>query len=276
MKIITDTSTLYSPKEGEDKGFIVLPLSVTINNKTYKEYVDIESEEFLELVKEGATPTSSQPSIGQTLEVFEQEEDELLVITMADGLSGTYQSTVGAKETLDDNKRIHIINSMTLCGPHRYLVGKALQLKEEGMSIDAIMQEIHKRIATTKSFLIPQDFLFLKRGGRLTPLAAAVGGMLKVVPVMMQTEDGKKLEKFALKRTMKSAVSEVIKSFLSIGVDESYRIYVSHAGVLKQAQEVVKQIQKKFENIQIEILDLSPAFITQGGPGCIAIQTIKM
>ena len=258
MKIITDTSTLYSPKEGEDKGFIVLPLSVTINNKTYKEYVDIESEEFLELVKEGATPTSSQPSIGQTLEVFEQEEDELLVITMADGLSGTYQSTVGAKETLDDNKRIHIINSMTLCGPHRYLVGKALQLKEEGMSIDAIMQEIHKRIATTKSFLIPQDFSFLKRGGRLTPLAAAVGGMLKVVPVMMQTEDGKKLEKFALKRTMKSAVSEVIKSFLSIGVDESYRIYVSHAGVLKQAQEVVKQIQKKFENIQIEILDLSP------------------
>ena len=177
---------------------------------------------------------------------------------------------------LEHIKRIHIINSMTLCGPHRYLVGKALQLKEEGMSIDAIMQEIHKRIATTKSFLIPQDFSFLKRGGRLTPLAAAVGGMLKVVPVMMQTEDGKKLEKFALKRTMKSAVSEVIKSFLSIGVDESYRIYVSHAGVLKQAQEVVKQIQKKFENIQIEILDLSPAFITQGGPGCIAIQTIKM
>lgn len=276
MKIITDTSALYTPKEGKEMGIIVLPLSVTINKKTYKEFVDISSEEFLEIVKSGAIPTSSQPSVGETLEVFENEKDDLLVITMADGLSGTYQSTIGAKESIENNEHIHIINSMTLCGPHRYLVQKAIQLKEEGYDLDTIMQELHKSIASIKSFLIPQDFNFLKRGGRLTPLAATIGGMLKVVPVMVQTEDGKKLEKFAIKRTLKSAVTEIIKDFKNIGVNEKYRIYVSHAGVLKSANDVVKQIEKTFENVSIELLDLSPAFITQGGPGCIAIQTIKM
>jgi len=276
MKIVTDTSALYSPKEGKEKGILVLPLSVTINKQTYKEYVDINSEEFIKIVKTGAIPTSSQPSIGETMELFENENDELLVITMADGLSGTYQSTIGAKECIEDNKHIHIINSMTLCGPHRYLVEKAIKLKEEGKDIDTIMQELHKSIATAKSFLIPQDFNFLKRGGRLTPLAATLGGMLKVVPVMMQTEDGKKLEKFAMKRTLKSAVAEIMKELVNIGVNEKYRIYVSHAGVLKTATEVVKQIEKKFENVSIELLELSPVFITQGGPGCIAIQTIKM
>lgn len=276
MKIVTDTSALYSPEEGKEMGIIVLPLSVTVNKNTYKEYVDISSEDFLEIVKGGAIPTSSQPSVGETMEVFENEKDDLLVITMADGLSGTYQSTLGAKESIEDNDHIHIMNSMTLCGPHRYLIEKAIKLKKEGCDLDTIMQELHKSIASVKSFLIPQDFNFLKRGGRLTPLAATIGGMLKVVPVMVQTEDGKKLEKFAIKRTLKSAVSEIIKDYINIGVNETYRIYVSHAGVLKTANEVVKQLQKHFENVTIELLDLSPAFITQGGPGCIAIQTIKM
>jgi DegV family protein with EDD domain len=276
MKIVTDSSALYSPEYAKENGFIVLPLCVTLNKKTYREYVDVNSQEFLELIKDGSIPSSSQPAIGETIEVFENEKDDLLVITMADGLSGTYQSTLSARESVENNGHIHIINSYTLCGPHRYLVQKALKLKEEGKDLDTVMQELHKSIATSKSFLIPNDFEFLKRGGRLTPLAAKLGGMLKVVPVMQQTEDGKRLEKYALKRTMKAAVSEIIKNFKEMEIDNTYRIYVSHAGVLKQAEEIVAQLKKSFEDVKIEILELSPVFITQGGPGCIAIQTIKM
>ncbi len=276
MKIVTDTSALYSPKEGEEKGFIVLPLSVTFNHKTYKEYVDIQSDEFIDFIKAGAIPTTSQPSIGETIELFENNDDELLVITMADGLSGTYQSTVGAKESIENNKRIHIINSMTLCGPQRHLVDKALELQKQGLDLESIKQEIYKCLTTEKSFLIPSDFDFLKRGGRLTPLAAKALGMLKIVPIMTLTEDSKKLETFKVKKTKKGAINEIIKCFKEMGVDESYIIYVTHAGVLAQAQQVVEQIKKTFENVQIELYELSPVFITQGGPGCIAVQTIKM
>lgn len=276
MKIVTDTSALYTPEYGEKHGFIVLPLNVIVNKKTYTEFVDINSEQFLELISDGSIPSSSQPAIGKTIEVFEREKEELLVLTMADGLSGTYQSTLSARESVENNKDIHIINTLTLCGPHRYLVDKALKLKEQGKDLDTIMQELHKSIATSKSFLIPHDFDFLKRGGRLTPLAAKVGGMLKIVPIMMQTGDGRRLEKFAIKKTMKAAVSEVIKYYKSMNIDETYRIYVSHAGALKLAEEVVSQLKKSFVNIAIEVLELSPVFIAQGGPGCIAIQTIQM
>ncbi|WP_050637302.1 DegV family protein [Candidatus Stoquefichus sp. SB1] len=276
MKIITDTGSLYSPEEGRKIGIDVLPLNVMVDHKNYQEYVDIQSSEFIEIVKQGHVPTSSQPAIGVTMETFEKYPDEeILVINMADGLSGTYQSTLGAKESIDNNENIHVINSMTLCGPERYLVEKAVQLKDEGLSLDHIMKELHKSIAAEKSFLIPQDFGFLKRGGRLTPLAATVGGMLKITPIMTTTKDAKRLEKFAMKKTFKSAIKEIIKAFQEMGVNEDYKIYVTHAGVLEQAQAAMAQIQEAFMNTVIELYELSPAFITQGGPGCIAIQTIR-
>lgn len=276
MKIITDTGALLSPKEGEKIGVDVLPLNVIADKKSYKEYVDVTSQEFLDIVKEGHVPSSSQPSIGETMELFEKyPEEDILVINMADGLSGTYQSTVSAKESLEHSENIHVINSMTLCGPQRYLVEKAVALREQGLDIHHIMKELHKSIACEKSFLIPQDFGFLKRGGRLTPLAATLGGMLKITPIMTTTKDAKRLEKYAMKKTFKSAVKEIMKAFQELGVNEDFKIYVTHAGVLKQAQDVVKQLQTVFENTVIEMYDLSPAFIAQGGPGCVAVQAIR-
>lgn len=276
MKIITDSGAMYTPEQGKEIGIEVLPLHVVVNKKDYKEYVDIQSDEFLKIVKEGHTPTSSQPSIGETMDLFEQyPNEEMLVINMADGLSGTYQSTVSAKQSVDHSENIHVINSMTLCGPQRYLVQKAVQLREQGFNIENIKKELHKSIAAEKSFLIPQDFGFLKRGGRLTPLAATVGGMLKITPILTMTKDKKRLEKYAMKKTFKGAIKEIIKAFQEMDVNEDYIIYVTHAGVFEQAQAVKAQIQEIFEKVKIELYELSPAFITQGGPGCIAIQTIR-
>lgn len=276
MKIITDSGALYSPSQGAEIGIEVLPLNVIVDKKSYREFVDIQSDEFIKLVQKGHVPSSSQPSIGETMEAFEKYADEdILVINMADGLSGTYQSTLGVKEGMDNNENIHVMNSRTLCGPQRYLVQKAVKLKEEGLSIDDIKKELHKSIASEKSFLIPQDFGFLKRGGRLTPLAATVGGMLRITPIMTTTKDAKRLEKYGMKKTFKSAIKEIIKFFQEMGVDENYMIYVTHGGVLEQAQSAVEQLATAFKNVTIELYELSPAFITQGGPGCIAIQTIR-
>lgn len=276
MRIVTDTGVMYSPEEGKKLGFDVLPLNVTVNGKTFREYVDIFSEEYIEIIKEGHIPMSSQPSVGTTLELFEElNGEETLVINMADGLSGTYQSTVGAKETIENNDNIHVINSMTLCGPQRYLVEKAVALRDAGKTLEEIKEEIYETMKTGKSFLIPSDFDFLKRGGRLTPLAATIGGMLKIVPVMTQTDDGRRLEKFAMKKTMKGAVKDVIADFIDRGVNENYIIYITHAGALEKAEKAAEQIKAGIPGVQIEILYLSPAFITQGGPGCVAIQCIK-
>ena len=90
------------------------------------------------------------------------------------------------------------------------MVEKAQQMKLAGHSAKEIIDWLNHAAESHKSFLIPQDFNFLRRGGRLTPMAATLGSVLKLKPVMTQTEDGKKLEKFAVKRTMKSAVQEII------------------------------------------------------------------
>ena len=275
MKIFTDTSTLYSPQEGKEKGFTVLTLSVTVNGNTYKEYAEILPEDFLKLVQAGGTPTSSQPSIGMVMEAYETCDDEILVLSMADGLSGTYQSAVGAKESVSNSDKIHVINTKTLCGPHRYLLNRALELREEGLSIEEIKSRIQLAVDDNKSFLIPRDFDFLKRGGRMTPTAAAIGGLLKIVPIMTQTEDGKRLEKAGIKRTFKAAVLETLKWFSEHNYQNGYRFYVTHAGAPEDAQLAVKLIEEKLGVTNTEVYILSPAFITQGGPLCVAIQAIK-
>lgn len=276
MKIITDTASLYTPEQGCELGLKVFPLSVSINGKTYREFVDIGSEEFLKEVKAGGIPTSSQPSVGEMIELFEEENEELIVLSMADGLSGTYQSTVGAKNSIKENNHIHVLNTQTLCGPQHYLVSKALKMKEEGFNTQQILNEMNRLIETSISFLIPSDFDFLKRGGRLTPLAATIGGMMKIIPVMTQTKDGKRLEKFTIKRTLKKAAEVIIDDLKTKGVNAEYIISVSHAGIKEKAEEVIEQIKASLPDCKIELWNLSPAFITQGGPDCIAIQAIKM
>ncbi|MBQ4344138.1 MAG: DegV family EDD domain-containing protein, partial [Erysipelotrichaceae bacterium] len=209
------------------------------------------------------------------LEVFESSDEEMIVVSMADGLSGTYQSAVGAKNSVENNDHIHVINSKTLCGPHRYMIKKAMKMKNEGATVQEIIEEMMCLSESHLSFLIPSDFDFLSRGGRLTPIAAKIAGLIKIVPIMTQTPDGKRLEAAGVKRTMKKAVEECISQFKKFGVDKDYLITVSHADVKENAEKVLHQIHEAFPDTEIELVDLSCAFITQGGPGCIAIQTIK-
>ena len=194
---------------------------------------------------------------------------------MADGLSGTYASTVSASESVDNPERITVLNSRTLCGPQRYLTQTALKLRDQGLSKDEVVAKLNELIETSQSYLIPQDFGFLKRGGRLTPLAANALGFLKVVPIMTQTPDGRRLDPFGIKKTFKGAVKEIIKHYKETNVEASWHFSVSHAGEPEQAELAADMIKEAFPGAEVHIYLLSPAFITQGGPSCVALQVMK-
>lgn len=276
MRIMTDSSAMFTPEEAKKADIDLLPLSVTINGESYQEYVDLMPDELIEKINEGGVPTSSQPSPGATMELMEKYPDEdIIVLNMADGLSGTYATTMSVKNSMDHPERIHVINTMTLCGPHRYLVELAVKMRDEGKSTNDIVSAIHKHIAYTKSFLIPADFAYLKRGGRLTPMAAKLSGLLKIVPILTLSEDDRSLEKFAVKKTWKGALKAVIKGFREAGVDASYKFYVTHAGVYDEAVSFRDTLLAAFPKADIEIIELSPVFITHGGPGCISLQAIQ-
>ncbi len=274
MKIITDSSALYSIQEGKELGIEVIPACVLVDGLVYRDYEDISSEELLKLIEQGKAPTSSQPAIGDVIDIFEGTQDDILYLTIGDGLSGTYQNAMGARNCLEQNEHIHIIDTQTLGGAQRFLVQKAMKLKKEGVGIEEIVRQVKKSVVTSASFVIASDFNFLKRSGRLTPIAAAICSVIKIIPVLTQTEDMKKIKPFAVKRSYKKAVDAVIEYFKEMKVNQEYIISIGHAGVRQMAEDVVKQIRNHFSDTTIELFQLSPTLITHGGPGCITIQTI--
>ncbi|MGG7177901.1 DegV family protein [Clostridium paraputrificum] len=276
IRIISDSSTMYSITEGEEKNIDISPLSVTINNKTYREYEDIHTEEFIELINKGYIPLSSQPSIGAVMDLYNKYPNDVVInISMADGLSGTYNSACTAKTMVDNPERIEVLNSRTLCGPQRYLVDVAAKLSKLDKSKEEILEVLNSMMNTSKSYLIPNDFEFLVRGGRLSPLVGRIGSAIKLVPVMKLSEDGRELTKFTTKRTYSKAIDKICEDLINEGIDHNYKISISHACKEELANTAKDIILGYVKDADIEIMKLGPAFTTQGGPGCVAIQVIK-
>ncbi|MBR5128224.1 MAG: DegV family protein [Roseburia sp.] len=275
VQIITDSSTLFTEDEAREMGIEVLPLCVNIGDLEGRD-LQIDMADFYDRIEKGGIPKSSQPPIGEVMDAYEKYPDaEIINIAMADGLSGTYQTACGAREMVENKENITVINTKTLCGPHRYMVKKALEMKNAGKTAGEIVAWLEHVKECQESFLIPQDFAFLRRGGRLTPMAATFASTLKLKPIMTQVEEGRRLDKYAIKRNMKQAVGAVIERLQKRGVDAKHIIYVSHANALEDAKKVIAQLKEHFAEVEIELLELGAAFVTQGGPKCIAIQYIE-
>ena len=275
VQIITDSSPLYTPAEANAAGFEAVPLCVCIGDGQERDLL-LDMKEYYEKINRGQIPTTSQPPLGDVLEAFENHKDsEIINISMADGLSGTYQTACGAREMTDHKEQIHVFNSKTLCGPHRHMVETAQKMKESGSTAQEILAWLKDAADDSESFLIPQDFSFLKRGGRLTPLAAATGSVLKLKPIMKLTKDGKRLDKFGVKRTMVSAAQSIIEYLKDRHLGSGHILYISHGNAPQDAQKIKAQFQQTFPDLEVRILELSAAFVAQGGPRCVAIQYIR-
>ena len=277
VHIVSDTSTLYSTAQAKGAGFTVAPLSVTIAGKSYREFDEISSEEFVEIIRQGHMPTSSQPAIGEVEDMYNQfPGEEIINVTMALGLSGTYTSAVAAAQMCDHGDKISVINTRTLCGPHRYLVQKAVQWAEEGQSREEILQKLNAIMDTAKSFLVPADFDYLRRGGRLSPLVSYVGKAANLTPIMTQTENGERLTAASIRRGFPHAVKYIVEQLRKAGVGKGWQVQISHAGAPDKAELALKALKDAMPEAEFLIYPLSPAFITQGGPGCVAVQYNKM
>ena len=277
VHIVSDTSTLYSPAEAEAAGFSVSPLSVTIGGKSYREFEEISTAQFVAKIREGNMPVSSQPSIGTVAEAYDAHpKDEILNIAMAQGLSGTYDSAVAARALCEHADRITVLNCRTLCGPHRYLVEMAVRMAENGSSVAEIVDAVERRIPNAKSFLVPADFEYLRRGGRLSPLVSYVGKAAGLSPVMTQTEDGGRLTIASVRRGFKHAAKYIAGELSEMGVGKGWRVYIVHADAADMAELYRKTLAEALPGAEFELYMLSPAFITQGGPGCVAVQVVEL
>lgn len=271
MRISTDSGCLISVEDAKKENITIIPLQIAVQNKNYRDYMDISSEDFVVLIKDKAA-FSSQPAVGEVIEAF-QTGEETLHIAMAKGLSAAFDAASSIVKSMDLHN-VTVFNSTTLAGPQQYLVHLATRMRDSKNSILEIVDRMQICLKECDSFLIPVDFNFLKRGGRLTPMAATLSGLLKMKPVLSISENRERLEKFTVGRTWNSAIASITDEMKKRGVSAKHKIYVSHAFNFDVAKQAMAAIIAKIQDADIEILKLTPAMITQGGPGCLAIQYI--
>ena len=276
IHIISDSSTLYSIESAKKKGLSIVPLNITVDAQTYRDFEDITSTQLLTMIEEHKIPKTSQPSLGEKIDLYNKlskDGDEVIVTGVQ---TCALPISMMAKNSCDNPDLVHVVDSQTLCGPHRLMVDTALEMANNGASAKDIVKMIVQSRMQEESYLVPVDFQFLVRGGRIKGLAATLGGALKLIPILKKGVDGIGLDKFGVSRTYKKAVNMVVEDFKNNGFDSNYTFYISHAFNEDLAMMFEKKINETFEGVKVVIYPLSPAFITQGGPGCVAVQAIKM
>jgi len=269
MKVITDTGSLLSVEKAEKLDIDLVPLQVEVNGINYRDYLDITAEKFMEVTKDHTAHTSL-PSIGQVMEIYEHTKEGIHVC-VAKGISSTYDVAASALREL--GSELVLYNSKGLVGTQQYLVLLAKRLSAKH-NVDEIIARMDRCLTECQSFLIPVDFNFLKRSGRISPLAATFAGMLGIKPILTFIPGMEKLDKFGVGRTWQQAFDQIIKKMTENAVSLKHKIYIVHAMNLETAKLFEARIREKLGELDIEYLNFSPVMMALGGPGCVALQYI--
>jgi DegV family protein with EDD domain len=273
MRIISDTTCHLSVEEASSRKVLLVANQVTFDHEGYRDYLELDEEAFYARLKREIARTS-QPAVGEVMAAYESTAPEpTLHLTTGQGLSSAFDSAQGVKASMNAT-HVTVFDSQCVAGPNRYLVQLASSLAHAELSVSGIMEHLNACLKEHQSYVIPVSFDFLKRSGRLTPLAATIAGFMNIVPVLAQSADRRRIEKFAVARTWKGAIEAVVNDLMKRGVSAKHRIYVAHAQNMEAVTQVIAAIRRQIDHADIEVFKLAPAMVTHGGPGCVAIQYI--
>ena len=218
--IATDSNSGITQEQAEKLGIYVLPMPFMINGEMFYEGVNLTHEEFFRQMEEGADITTSQPSPGEVTDFWDKllkEYDEILYIPMSSGLSGSCQTAIMLSDDYDG--KVQVVNNQRISVTQEQSALDARDLAAKGYEA-AQIKEILERVKYESSIYITLTTLkYLKKGGRITPAAAALGTLLRIKPVL--TIQGEKLDAFSKARTAKQARS-IMLTALAKDLDERF------------------------------------------------------
>ncbi|MCK6206034.1 DegV family protein [Bacillus infantis] len=274
--VVTD-STAYIPKELRDRLNIhMIPLSVIFGNETYEEEVEITAEAFYEEVKHKELPTTSQPSTGQFVELFEKlsaDYDAVISIHLSSGISGTYQGAVTAGSMVE-GLRVHPFDSEISCMVQGFYVIEAAEMAAAGKDPQDIMARLEEMKQTVRAYFMVDDLSHLQRGGRLSSAQALIGSLLQVKP-LLHFED-KVIVPFEKIRTRKKAMKRIayLLGEAASGGGE-YRAVIIHANREQEAYEWKAELEKELPNVEFMIGYFGPVIGTHLGEGSMGLGWYK-
>ncbi len=281
IAIVTDSNSGITQTEAAELGVVVLPMPFMINEETFFEDITLGQEEFYERLESGADVVTSQPSPETVMNLWKEtlkEYDEIVHIPMSSGLSGSCQSAVMLAEDFDG--KVQVVNNQRISVTQRQSVMDAKLLAGRGMDAYEIKEFLEKDKFNSSIYIMLDTLYYLKKGGRITPAAAAIGTILKLKPVL--TIQGDKLDAYARARTanqgksiMTSAIRNDMESRFGGAAPDNIWLEIAYTKDRQAAEQFAQELLKEFPGFDIEINPLSLSVACHIGPGSLAVACCK-
>ncbi len=277
VAIITDSNSGITQAQAKEMGIHVLPMPFMIDGKTYFEDINLTQEQFYELLTDGADISTSQPSPEAVMDLWDKllkEYDEIVHIPMSSGLSGSCQSAMMLARDYDG--KVQVVNNQRISVTQRQSALDAKLLVEKGMNAAEIKDFLEKDKFNSSIYIMLDTLYYLKKGGRITPAAAAIGTMLRLKPVL--TIQGEKLDAFAKARTANQGRSIMIngirndieKRFGGFTEEKNIWLQIAYTYNRDAALAYKEEIATLYPGYDIHVDPLSLSVACHIGPGALA------
>jgi len=277
MQIVTDSGvdTNMSSRELEEYGIHVVPLRVTLEDRTYREGLDISKEEFYQLLASSKElPRTTQPSPGEFAELYRklaEKDPDILSIHMSSGLSGTYQSAVLASQMVPEARITHV-DTKTLSAPAGWQVEAAARVIRAGWALDKVLELVKSVSHATETLFTLEELKYLIHGGRISHMKGLVAAVLNIKPVIGVEKEKGTYVQMAFLRTFKKAIKGVVDIIEKKHAPGSQlRVQVVHAQNPEGAALLQEQIAERFSCTFLPKVAMSLVLGAHTGPSMIGV-----
>lgn len=283
VAVMTDSNSGITQNEAKEMGITVLPMPFIIDGETCYEDISLTQEQFYEKLAQNVDVSTSQPSVEDVLKYWDkalEDADELVYIPMSSGLSGSCSTAQMLSQ--DYGGRVQVVDNQRISVTQRQSAMDAMELAGRGMNAVQIRELLEQEKMQSSIYIMLDTLSYLKKGGRITPAAAALGTALRLKPVLQI--QGEKLDAFTIARTKKQGVTKMINAMETDikerfgGLDniDNIHIEVAHTANEEAAREFVEELREHF-GVKEEIIcnPLSLSVSCHIGPGALAIACSK-
>ena len=275
VKIVTDSLSDITSDVAEELGITVVPLTVLFGKESFLDRVTITTDEFYHrLTHDDTWPTTTQPPPSTFVDVYNklvEETDEILVITLSSKLSGTYESAVNARGSVQKKCRIEVIDSLTVAMGLGLVVITAAKAAQAGAKLDELVDLVHSAIPRSHLVAYFDTLKYLAKGGRIGKAQGLLGAVLSVKPVLT-VKDGEMSPVTRLRS--RAAGTDYLYNFVA-GFPRIEELAVEHTTVPDEANRLVERLGSLFPKERIYRSIISPVVGTHAGPGAMAVTVLE-
>lgn len=279
VAIVTDSNSGISQAEGKELGIYVIPMPFLVDGKLYFEDVDMNKEQFYHFLENDADLSTSQPSPGDVMDLWDKllkEYDEIVHIPMSSGLSASCSTAMGLARDYDG--KVQVVDNQRISVTMQQSVMDAKHLVAAGKSAAQIKEILEKEALESSIYLMVDTLKYLKKGGRITPSAALLGSALNLKPILQI--QGDKLDAYKKVRGVKAAKKNMLEAmkkdvegrFSDYVTKGQLKLHVAYTTDEETARQWKEEMQSVFPDIAISRMDpLSFSVTCHTGPGVLAI-----